>query len=260
MPALNSLLELLATLRDPERGDPWHQAQDFSSIAPCTIEEAYEVADAIERHNMNDLCEELGDLLLQVIYHSQLAGEKGFFDFADVVDALDRKLRTRETVDADMATPLEGRVRRWQQAKIQEQLSVTGMEDYSSLLDGIPLCQPALGRAQKLQSRAAVAGFDWENAEGVLKKIAEEITELEEELQGAGTRAAIVHELGDVLFACVNLARHLDVDAEGALRSANHRFEQRFRYIENRLRARNLTPDQVRLDELERLWEDAKKQ
>ena len=260
MPALNSLLDLLATLRDPERGDPWHQAQDFSSIAPCTIEEAYEVADAIERHNMSDLCEELGDLLLQVIYHAQLAGEKGYFNFADVVGALDRKLKTRETVNANTATPIEGHVRHWQQAKIQEQLSMAGMENYSSLLDGVPVSQPALGRAQKLQSRAAVAGFDWENAGGVLKKIAEEITELEEELQGAGTRAAITHELGDVLFACVNLARHLDVDAEGALRSANHRFERRFRYIENRLRARHLTPDQVGLDELERLWEEAKKQ
>ena len=257
MPALNSLLDLVATLRDPERGDPWHQAQDFASIVPCTIEEAYEVADAIERHNMSDLCAELGDLLLQVIYHAQLAGEKGFFTFADIVDALDRKLRSREAVDAGATTPVESHVRRWQQVKMQEQLSGAGT-GLSGLLDHIPAGQPALGRAQKLQIRAATAGFDWANAGDVLKKLAEEITELEVEMHGHRTQAAITHEMGDVLFACVNLARHLGVDAEAALRSANHRFEQRFRYIEDRLRERNLTPDQVSLDELERLWEEAK--
>jgi MazG family protein len=259
MHALQSLLNLLAALRDPERGDPWHQAQDFSSIAPCTIEEAYEVADAIERQNMGDLCAELGDLLLQVIYHAQLAGEKGLFTFADVVAALDHKLRTREAMDSGAAAPVEGHARRWQQAKIQERLSGTG-KGHTSLLDHIPVNQPALGRAQKLQVRAATAGFDWENAGDVLEKIAEEVTELKVEMQGPRKQAAITHEMGDVLFACVNLARHLGVDAEATLRSANHRFEQRFRYIEDRLRERNLTPDQVALDELERLWEEAKKQ
>jgi ATP diphosphatase len=259
MHALNSLLDLLAALRDPERGDPWHQAQDFSSIAPCTIEEAYEVADAIERQNMSDLCEELGDLLLQVIYHAQLAGEKGLFTFADVVAALDRKLRSREGIDAHTTTSVAGHARRWQQAKIQERLSENGKE-HASLLDYIPVNQPALGRAQKLQVRAATAGFDWADAGEVLEKIAEEVSELKVEMQGPRKPAAITHEMGDVLFACVNLARHLGVDAEAALRSANHRFEQRFRYIEDRLQERSLTPDQVALDELERLWEEAKKQ
>lgn len=258
MRTLNSLLDLLTALRDPERGDPWHQAQDFSSIAPCTVEEAYEVADAIERQNMGDLCAELGDLLLQVIYHAQLAGEKGLFTFADVVAALDRKLRTRESMDAGAAVPVEGHVRRWQQAKIQERLSGNGRE-HASLLDHIPLNQPALGRAQKLQARAATAGFDWAEARDVLEKITEELTELEMEMQGSRTPAAITHEMGDVIFACVNLARHLGVDAEASLRSANHRFEQRFRYLEDRLRERNLTPDQVALDELERLWQEAKR-
>lgn len=259
MHALNSLLDLLAALRDPERGDPWHQVQDFSNIAPCTIEEAYEVADAIERQNMEDLCAELGDLLLQVIYHAQLASEKGLFVFADVVAALERKLRSREALDTHTTASVDGHARRWQQAKIQERLSGAGAE-HASLLDYIPVSQPALGRAQKLQVRAATAGFDWENAGDVLKKLAEEITELEVEMQGPRTQAAITHEMGDVLFACVNLARHLGVDAEAALRSANHRFEQRFRYIEDRLRERNLTPAQVTLDELEKLWEEAKKQ
>jgi len=255
MHALNSLLDLLAALRDPDRGDPWHQAQDFSSIAPCTIEEAYEVADAIERQNMSDLCAELGDLLLQVIYHAQLAGEKGLFTFADVVAALDRKLRAREAVDARAAA---GHPRHWQQAKIRERLSGNGRE-LSSLLDQIPAGQPALIRAQKLQDRAAAAGFDWKHAGEVLEKIGEELAELETEMQGARVPSAITHELGDVLFACVNLARHLRLDAEAALRSANHRFEQRFRYIEDRLRERNLTPVEVSLDEMERLWEEAKK-
>jgi ATP diphosphatase len=154
---------------------------------------------------------------------------------------------------------VEGHARRWQQAKIQERLSGTGKE-HSSLLDHIPVNQPALSRAQKLQVRAATVGFDWENAGDVLEKIAEEVSELKVEMQGSRKQAAITHELGDVIFACVNLARHLGVDAEAALRSANHRFEQRFRYIEDRLRERNLTPDQVALDELERLWEEAKKQ
>lgn len=258
MHALNSLLDLLAALRNPERGDPWHQAQDFSSIAPCTIEEAYEVADAIERQNMSDLCAELGDLLLQVIYHAQLASEKGLFTFADVVAALDRKMRTREAVDSGAATPVEGHVRRWQQTRSRERSSGGGKE-HASLLDHIPVSQPALIRAQKLQIRAAEAGFDWKHAGEVLEKIAEEMAELETEMQDTRVPAAITHELGDVLFACVNLARHLRVDAEAALRSANHRFEQRFRYIEDRLRERNLTPDKVSLDEMERLWQEAKR-
>jgi len=258
MHALNSLLDLLAALRNPERGDPWHQAQDFSSIAPWTIEEAYEVADAIERQNMSDLCAELGDLLLQVIYHAQIAGEKGLFTFADVVAALDRKLRAREAVASHADAAAEGHARRWQQAKVRERLSQSGKE-HSSLLDHIPVSQPALIRAQKLQARAATAGFDWKDAGKVLEKIAEEMAELEAEMQGARVPAMITHELGDVLFACVNLARHLRIDAEAALRSANHRFEQRFRYIEDRLRERNLTPVEVSLDEMERLWEEAKK-
>ena len=258
MHALNSLLELLATLRDPEKGDPWHQEQDFSSIAPYTIEEAYEVADAIERRNMEDLCAELGDLLLQVIYHARLADEQGFFTLADVVAAIEQKLKEREAANPLTAPAAQNHARRWQQAKMDERRSAAAAHN-SSLLDHIPLNQPALSRAQKLQANAASAGFDWQDAQGVLAKIKEEITELENELQGAPVPSQIRHELGDVLFACVNLARHLRVDAEGALRSANHRFEQRFRYIEDRLRERDLTPDQVSLDEMEKLWQEAKR-
>ena len=251
MQALNDLLDLLATLRDPERGDPWHQGQNFSSIAPYTIEEAYEVADAIERQNMQDLCTELGDLLFQVIYHAQLASEKGCFSFTDVVTALDRKLRDRS------APQFQGRPGGRQQEKMHK--LVAGSGGHSSLLDDIPTGQPALSRAQKLQLNAATAGFDWTRTSEVLEKIAEEFTELGAEMKSPGARNRITHELGDILFALVNLARHLRVDAEGALRSANHRFEQRFRYIEDRLRERNLTPAQVPLEELERLWQEAKR-
>ena len=257
MHALQSLLDLLATLRDPEKGDPWHQAQDFSSIAPYTIEEAYEVADAIERQNMLDLCAELGDLLFQVIYHARLAEEKGLFTFADVVTAIERKLKERESADLKTVTSAHGQGRRWQQAKMQERLSGTRAK-HASLLDGVPPHQPALSRAQKLQVNAATAGFDWDNAHEVLAKIREEITELDHEMHDDPVPSGIRHELGDVLFACVNLARHLHVDAEGALRSANRRFEQRFRYIEDRLRERKLTPAQASLDEMNRLWEEAK--
>ncbi|MGH8120552.1 MAG: nucleoside triphosphate pyrophosphohydrolase, partial [Gammaproteobacteria bacterium] len=249
--ALNSVLDLLAGLRDPERGDPWHQGQDFSSIAPYTIEEAYEVADAIERQNMQDLCSELGDLLFQVIYHAQLAAEKGFFTFTDVVAALESKLRERSRSN------VQGTSGGWQKDKMRKSLSGTATS--ASLLDHIPSSQPALSRAQKLQVNAATAGFDWNNAGDVLKKIAEEFTELGAEITGTREPSRITHELGDILFALVNLARHLRVDAEGALRSANHRFEQRFRYIEDRLRESNLTPDQVTLEELEKLWQEAKK-
>ena len=257
MHALNSLIDLLATLRDPTQGDPWHQQQDFSSIAPYTIEEAYEVADAIERQNMQDLCSELGDLLFQVIYHAQLAREKGLFSFADVVAAMDRKLRARQTVDTHPATTAHLSAPYWQQAKMRERTSGIDKE-HPSLLDHLPSNQPALSRAQKLQANAAMAGFDWTETRAVLAKMAEEINELQEDMKDPTEPSRITHELGDVLFTCVNLARHLRVDAEAVLRSANSRFEQRFRYIEDRLRERNLTPDQVSPGELDRLWEEAK--
>lgn len=246
---LQSLLELLARLRDPAKGDPWHQRQNFSTIAPYTIEEAYEVADAIERRHMPDLCTELGDLLFQVLYHSQLAAEAGHFTLADVLTALECKLQERSWRAG------EGGDGNWQQHKLEQRRAGS---DQGGLLDHVPLNLPALGRAQKLQANAATAGFDWNTTQAVLEKVAEEFRELGSAMQVVHNPAAITHELGDILFVLVNLARHLNVDAESALRSANRRFEHRFRYIEERLRARNLTPSQVGLEELERLWQEAK--
>jgi ATP diphosphatase len=261
MSAIERLLEVMARLRDPERGCPWDLEQDFSTIAPYTLEEAYEVADAIARGDMADLREELGDLLLQVAYHAQMAREAGEFDFDEVASTIADKMIERHPHvfgDAEVAG-VTAQSHAWEVGKARERLArASARGGVASVLDDLPLALPALVRAAKLQRRAARVGFDWPEAAQVLDKIAEEIDELRAELQDGRAPERVVDEIGDVLFAVVNLARHLEVDAEAALRRTNAKFERRFRSIETALRAQGRSPEAASLDEMEALWQQAK--
>ena len=248
---IDKLLAIMARLRDPASGCPWDREQDFGSIAPYTIEEAYEVADAIKRGDLAGLRDELGDLLLQVVFHAQLARERGAFDFAAVVQGIcDKLVRRHPHVFGGAAvTDRAAQTRSWEDIKAAERASAVaragaaggagataaGDMQVASVLDGVPLALPALVRAVKLGRRAARLGFDWPDARGARTKLDEELAELDA-AAAATDRAAIVAEFGDVLLALCNLARHLDVDAESALRAANARFERRFRHVEGRRR------------------------
>jgi MazG family protein len=254
---ISRLVEVMGRLRDPLRGCPWDLEQTFASIAPYTIEEAYEVADAIARGDMGDLREELGDLLLQVVYHAQMAREAGSFDFADVAGAIaDKMIRRHPHVfgEAQVRTADE-QTQAWETLKARERSAKTSGAD--SVLDGVAISLPALTRAVKLSRRAARVGFVWSTIEGVLDKLQEEIGELRAEL-AAGDRDKAREELGDVLFVCANIARDLDVDPEEALRGANAKFTRRFAFIEAALRAEGRSPAQSDLTEMEALWVEAK--
>jgi ATP diphosphatase len=264
---IRRLIDIMAALRDPIGGCPWDVQQTFASIAPFTIEEAYEVADAIERGVTEDLREELGDLLLQVVFHARMAEEAGLFDFGGVVEAITSKLVRRHphvfgearALSPDEVKTVWGRIKAEEkQAKLAPEAANGGRaERTSSALDGVPLALPALSRALKLQEKAGKVGFDWNDVRGVLEKIREEIIEVEAEI-AEGSALALSNEVGDLLFAAVNLARHLKVDPEAALRSANAKFERRFAHIENRLAEGGRTPDGASLDEMEQLWTEAK--
>jgi nucleoside triphosphate diphosphatase len=250
---IGALLALMAALRTPKTGCPWDLEQSFATIAPYTIEEAYEVADAIERGDFAGLKDELGDLLLQVVFLARMAEEAGKFDFADVVQAITEKLVRRHPHvfgDARDLNPDEVKVL-WSKIKADER----GSEGERRTLDGVPLALPALARALKLQDKAAKVGFDWEKKSDVEAKVAEELAEL----AGAADCTAAHEEMGDLLFVLVNLARWLDVDPEGALRAANAKFERRFRAIEDALKTRGKTPAQSNLAEMDTLWNEAKK-
>jgi ATP diphosphatase len=261
-PDIAKLLDIMAALRAPGSGCPWDLEQDFSTIAPYTIEEAYEVADAIARGDLNDLRDELGDLLLQVIFHARMAQEQGAFDFADVVQGLTEKLLRRHPhVFGDARgmsrQAVEGM---WERIKTQERaLKQDDANDHRrhGTLAGVPLALPALTRARKLQDKAGKVGFDWNDPLAVLDKIREEAEEIESDL-AAGKRAAAAAEIGDLLFAVVNLARHLDADAEATLREANAKFERRFGAIERALAERGKSPRQATLEEMDQLWNEAK--
>jgi ATP diphosphatase len=259
--AIDDLLEVMARLRDPERGCPWDLEQSFSTIAPYTIEEAYEVADAIARGDMTGLEDELGDLLLQVVYHAQMAKEAGRFDFETVARRIaDKMVRRHPHVFGDAkVTDAGAQTRAWEEVKANERKEKAGARgEPMSVLDDVPVALPALTRAAKLQRRAARVGFDWPEAPQVLDKIEEEIAELRAELQGCSPPERLRDELGDLLFAVVNLARHLDLDPEAALRQTNGKFERRFRAIERALAAEDRRPEDASLDELEALWQAAK--
>jgi ATP diphosphatase len=257
---LARLLAVMAWLRDRQHGCPWDIDQTFRTIAPYTIEEAYEVADAIERNDMPALKEELGDLLLQVVYHSQIASEAGAFRFEDVAAAIADKMVDRhphvfgdlKIADADAQTIS------WEARKAAERAKKTGAEPVGAL-DGVARALPALLRAEKIQKRAARVGFDWKTIGPVMDKIEEELSELRGEIEaGKRDQARITDELGDVLFAVANLARHCKVDPETALRSTNDKFERRFRYVEKQLAAQGRKPTRATLEEMEALWQEAK--
>lgn len=255
---IGRLIEIMAALRDPLTGCPWDKEQTFASIAPYTIEEAYEVADAIERGDMGDLRDELGDLLLQVAYHARLAEEIGAFGFGDVVEAVTAKMiRRHPHVFGGAAARAAGLpAGAWERMKAAEKAGRTPAD--ASLLDDVPVALPGLARAVKLQRRAGTVGFDWNDPRAVLAKLREEIGEVEAEIEAGGTPEAVEAEIGDVLFAVANLARHLHVDPDRALRGANAKFQRRFRHIERRLRDAGRTPADSSLDEMEALWQEAK--
>jgi len=256
---IGRLLEIMAALRTPETGCPWDLAQNFSTIAPYTLEEAYEVADAIARDDLADLKDELGDLLLQVVFHARMAEEQGAFDFGDVVQAITEKLiRRHPHVFADEKSPTPRAVEGlWERIKAEEK--VTNKTGQTAALAGIPVALPALSRALKLQMKASKVGFDWNDPRAVLRKIREEADEIEAELdRSRANKAAIAGEVGDLLFAVVNLARHLDADPEAVLRQTNLKFERRFAAIERALAARGEAPQEVSLAEMDALWNEAK--
>ncbi|MDR6951007.1 ATP diphosphatase [Ancylobacter sp. 3268] len=265
---IERLLEIMAVLRTPGSGCPWDLEQDFASIAPYTIEEAYEVADAVAREDFEDLCDELGDLLLQVVFHAQMAHERQLFDFGDVVTAITSKMVRRHphVFGAVSGRDVAAVSQAWAEIKAEEKrlrairrakhdLAPEG--EGERILSGVPVGAPALTRAVKLQQKAAMVGFDWPDAGPVIAKIREEISEVEAEIV-RGDRAAAGAEVGDLLFGVANLARHLGVDPEAALRGTNDKFTRRFAHIEDALARQDRRPSEATLDEMEALWQQAK--
>jgi ATP diphosphatase len=262
---ISRLIEIMARLRTPVTGCPWDLEQNFSTIAPYTIEEAYEVADAIARGDLDDLRDELGDLLLQVVFHARMAEEQNAFEFGDVVDAICRKMiRRHPHVFADK----DGRLSpsdvkgAWERIKAEEKAEratrkASEEASHKSLLSGVKAGQPSLARALELQRKASTVGFDWNDPRAVLRKIHEEADEIEAALN-RGDRDDVASETGDLLFALVNLARHSKVDPEMALRGANAKFERRFGYIERALTAQGRALESASLEEMDALWNEAK--
>jgi nucleoside triphosphate diphosphatase len=253
------LIEIMAALRTPQTGCPWDLEQNFETIAPYTLEEAYEVADAIARGDLADLRDELGDLLLQVVFHARMAQERGAFDFGDVVQSITEKLLRRHPHvfgDAQGLTPqaVEGL---WERIKAQEKADRNVHGEQKGALAGVPVALPALTRALKLQNKAGKVGFDWNDPHAVLAKIREEADEIESAL-AAGQRDQAAAEVGDLLFAVVNLARHLGADPEAVLRATNQKFERRFASIERALAENGKAPQDATLAEMDALWDAAK--
>jgi nucleoside triphosphate diphosphatase len=265
---IQRLLEIMAALRTPETGCPWDLEQDFASIAPYTLEEAYEVVDAIERNDLADLRDELGDLLLQVVFHARMAEERGAFAFGDVVEAITRKLIRRHPhvfgdtrhLAPDEVKKLWDSIKREEKAErkaARESMNLPPEAHEAGFLGGIPTALPALTRAQKLTTKAAKVGFDWPDPAQVIDKIHEELEEVKE-ASSTGERDRIEDEIGDLLFSVTNLARHFDIDPERALRRTNAKFERRFASVEEALRSRGRSLDEASLDEMEELWVEAK--
>ncbi|MEO8743304.1 MAG: nucleoside triphosphate pyrophosphohydrolase [Lysobacteraceae bacterium] len=264
--AVSDLLNIMARLRDPKHGCPWDVLQTFATIAPYTIEEAYEVAEAIDRGDMHDLCDELGDLLLQVVFHSRMAEEAGQFAFADVVSAINEKMvRRHPHVFADSKVDgVEAQTRDWELHKRREREAKGAMED-TSVLAAIARGMPEWQRAQKLQKRAATVGFDWPGPAPVIAKLHEEIEEVRVEFAAAAAapgstdvQARLEDEIGDLLFVCVNLARHAKVDSGTALRRANAKFERRFRAMEALAQTNGVALASLSLEEQDRYWDRVK--
>jgi len=254
---------VMVRLRDPKTGCPWDVEQTFATIAPYTIEEAFEVADAIARKDMAGLKEELGDLLLQVVFHARMAEEAGLFTFADVAEGIAAKMVRRHphVFGTEKIESAAAQTEAWEKLKAAERAATRGTEAPPSVLDGLPSGLPALKQAQKLQKRAARVGFDWTDAKDIVGKIQEELDEVRAEFGEDGaprTSEGLTDELGDLLFACVNLARKAEIDPGMALRGTNLKFERRFRRVEALLRAAGKTPESASLEEMEELWVRAK--
>ena len=264
---ITRLLAIMEALRQPETGCPWDIVQTFETIKPYTLEEAYEVADAIERGDMADLCDELGDLLLQVVFHARMAEEAGDFDFGDVVEAITRKMIrrhphvfARSDADTPQAVKLQwNEIKQAEKAERSERRARRGLPEDADTghLGSVQRSFPALVEALKLQERAAKVGFDWSSPEPILDKIEEEIGELREAL-AAGDKARVADELGDLIFAVVNIGRHVDADPEMALRGTNTKFRRRFGHIETELRSAGETLEEATLERMEELWQAAK--
>ena len=262
---ISRLIEIMARLRTPGTGCPWDLEQDFATIVPYTIEEAYEVADAIARGDLDDLCDELGDLLLQVVFHARMAEEQNAFSFGDVVEAVTTKMVRRHPhvfADKDGRLTPSGVKGAWERIKAEEKAERAarrppGATAHTSLLSGVKTGQPALARAMELQREASTVGFDWNDPRAVLQKIREEADEIEAALDGGDTEE-LAGETGDLLFAVVNLARHVGADPDQALRGTNAKFERRFAYIERALAAQGRSPEDASLDEMDALWNEAK--
>lgn len=264
---ISRLIEIMAALRNPDTGCPWDIVQTFETIKPYTIEEAYEVGDAIERRDMDDLCDELGDLLLQVVFHARIAEEAGTFSFGDVVEAITTKMIRRHPhvfAVSDADTPETVKIQ-WDEIKRQEKLERAERRARRGItedgkaghLGSVQRSFPALTEALKLQERAAKVGFDWSSAEPILDKIEEEIGELREALKDGDSRK-VADELGDLIFAVVNIGRHVHADAEDALRGTNTKFRRRFSHIETSLQATGETLEAATLERMEELWQAAK--
>jgi MazG family protein len=270
---IQRLLDIMARLRDPQRGCPWDLEQSFQTIAPYTVEEAYEVADAIERGDLSSLRDELGDLLFQVVFHSQMAQERGAFAFDDVVNAICDKMERRHPHvfgNAQIASA-DAQTVAWEEQKRRERA-----EKGVSVLDDVPLALPALTRANKLGKRAAQVGFEWSDVNRALDKLDEEVAEFKAEVRShfclqadsvthgdadphrSRQQERLAAEIGDVLFCVVNVCRYLKIDPEAALKNTNSSFERRFRYVEQGLRARGKTPEQATLAEMDQLWDEGK--
>ncbi|MQX35322.1 nucleoside triphosphate pyrophosphohydrolase [Roseospira navarrensis] len=254
--AMSRLLGIMARLRDPEGGCPWDVEQTFATIAPHTLEEAYEVADAIERGDMADLKDELGDLLLQVVFHARIAEEAGHFAFPDVVAAIADKLERRhphvfgDAIVEDAAAQTDA----WETLKREERAA----KAHHGVLDGLTVGLPATVRAQKIGNRVARVGFDWSDPNRLLDKVQEELDEVRVEVNAGAGADRLTDEVGDLMFTCVQLARKLSVDAESALRHTNTKFERRFRHLESRLAETGRGPADAALEEMEALWQEAK--
>lgn len=250
-------------LRDPQRGCPWDREQNFATIAPYTIEEAYEVADAIQQGDLQALRCELGDLLFQVVFHSQLAAEQGAFTFEDVANAISDKMERRHPHvfgDASIASAAEQTIAWEQQKKSERDAQSNNAEGDASALDGVAVSLPGLTRATKLGRRAATVGFEWPDVDGPLAKLDEELAEIREAIAARASESKLQDEVGDVLFSVANLCRHLKVDPEAAIRAANVKFERRFRYVEQQLRRQGRTPGEATLEEMDVFWDEAKQQ
>jgi MazG family protein len=259
MKTVTRLIEIMNRLRDPERGCPWDREQDFSSILVFTLEEVYELAEAVDRGDLAALRDELGDLLFHVVFYARMAEEQGQFDFADVVAGIVEKLERRHphVFGDEPSLPAPDQNRSWERRKVEERRRAGAAE--SGFLAGIPEALPALARALKLQKRAAAVGFDWRALPPVLAKLDEEIAEFRQVLAEGADAARLEEELGDLLFSTVNLARHAGVDPETALRRANRKFTARFGMVEAELAARGKLPEQATLEEMDAIWQSLKR-